>query len=112
MFLFPTLGNLRLFTRQSSLDWPKHFPSLAGEITELIADGAAHVKVRVVLSSAITGKNPPDFRPEGVECRRWYCWRAPLIIAISESRGLPNAAGGRQQREHQRSGHPAGALAF
>ena len=108
MFLFPTLENLRLPTGQSSLDWPKHYPSLAGEITELIADGAAHEKVHVVLSSAFTVTNSPDFRPEGVECRRSHCWRAPLIIAIVESRGLP----GRQQREHQRSGRPAGALPF
>ena len=41
VFLFPTLENLKLVTRQRLLDWPRHYPALAG--------GAAHEKDHVVL---------------------------------------------------------------
>ena len=40
------------------LDWPKHCPALVGEITESIADGAAHEKDHVVLSRAFTVTHP------------------------------------------------------
>ena len=112
VFLFPTLENLKLVTGQRLLDWSKHNPALVGEITESIADGAAHEEDHVVLSRAFTVTHHPQLRPEGVDCRHSHGRRArqcafevpfitaeaPLIIAASESRGLPNSAGGRQQR--------------
>ena len=53
VFLFPTLENLNLVTGQRLLDWPKHYPALVDEISELIADGAAHEKDQVVLTQTI-----------------------------------------------------------
>ena len=57
VFLFPTLENLKLVTGQRLLDCPKHDPALVDEISELIADGAAHEKEHVVLSRAVYGRS-------------------------------------------------------
>ena len=76
VLLFPTLENLKLVTGQRLLDWSKHYPALVGEITESIADGAAHEKDHVVLSGAFTVTHPPELRPEGVDCRRSHGRRA------------------------------------
>ena len=103
--MFPTCENLKLFTGQRLLDLPKHGPALVGEITGSIADGAAHEIDHVVLSRAFTVTHPREFRSERVDCRlSTLAWsetaivEAPLTIATSESRGLPNSAGVRQQR--------------
>ena len=71
--MFPTLEDLKIFTGQRLLD---HYSSPVGEITESIIDGAAHEKDHVVLSRVFTVTHPPDFRPEGDDCRRSHGRRA------------------------------------
>ena len=64
------LWRMSNFSRDKRLlDWPKHCPALVGEITESIADGAAHEKDHVVLSRAFTVTHL-------VDCRRSHGRRA------------------------------------